>query len=222
MQDEERRRIARELHDSTSQKLAGLKIALGLIRRPVTKVAPRLAGSLEECLALAEECIREIRTFAQLLHPPVLDEFGLQAALQAYIGGIKRRSELNLTLRFDPALEQVAVPKVTELALFRIVQESLTNMRLHSQSKSGRVEVQLATARDQIVLTIVDRGRGLPKNVRTAIRAGTVSSCGMGIAGMQERAKQVRGHFEITSDPKKGTQINVTFPIKPQSRAVHA
>jgi PAS domain S-box-containing protein len=212
LQDEERRRIARELHDSTAQKLVALKIGLGSVKRPVLRVAPRLADSLDECLTLAEECIRELRTFAQLLHPPVLDEFGLSTALRAYIGSIRRRSGLNLMLRLDRTLEGAALPKAIELALFRIVQEALTNIRLHSHSKSGRIHVHLAPKHDQVSLTVVDNGCGLPRKVLHAIRTGTVSSCGVGIAGMHERAKQLRGHFEITSS-RRGTRIHVILPL---------
>jgi PAS domain S-box-containing protein len=220
LQDEERRRVARELHDSTAQKLAALKMGLGSAKRPILRVAPKLAESLNECLTLAEECIQELRTFAQLLHPPVLDEFGLYTALRAYIGSLRRRSELNLTLRVDAALERAALPKATELALFRIVQEALTNMRLHSRSKSGRIHVHLAPKCNEVVLTIADTGRGLPRKVINAIRTGAVSSCGVGIAGMLERAKQLGGQFEVTSS-KRGTQISVMLPLTPNQPLPH-
>jgi signal transduction histidine kinase len=155
-QDEERRRIARELHDSTAQQLTGIRMNLGTIKRALTNADPKTLRAVKECQQLAEQCAREIRTLSYLLHPPLLEEFGLAMALQSYIEGLGKRSELEIHLDVDGALAELRFSRELETSLFRIVQESLNNIIRHSGSATAAVRLKHSDG--EIRLQISDHG----------------------------------------------------------------
>ena len=204
-QDEERRRVARGLHDTTAQQLAALLMALHAL--------DELAGAghsperelLAESLALAQQCSDGVRTLAYLLHPPVLDEMGLAGAVRDFADGLARRSRLRVDLELAPDLPQL--PRAHELALFRMLQESLANVTRHSGSKTA--SVRLVREADRVLLEIKDTGRGIPPETLAAS-----GRAGVGIAGMRERARQLGGSLELESTPR-GTTVRATVPFPP-------
>jgi PAS domain S-box-containing protein len=206
-QDEERRRIARELHDSTAQSLAALGMDLVLVKKAASTLGPKARRSLDEGLALAEQCTREIRTLAYLLHPPTLDDVGLASAIRWYVKGFIERSRIPVELTLSEHLPRLASD--AETALFRVVQESLTNIHRHSGSQTASIRV----THDQagITLRVRDRGRGLPRIVRRS-PDGPLAGLGVGLAGMSERVRQLGGWLEIDSS-RRGTTVKVTMPI---------
>jgi signal transduction histidine kinase len=196
-QDEERRRIARDLHDSTGQNLIAATLLLGRIEDVVPAAAKPILGQLEETL---QQSIREVRTVSYLLHPPLLDEVGLGPALRCYVDGYSERSGLAVDLDVAPDVNRL--PPDTELAVFRIVQEALTNVSRHSRSPTARIRLARETASDgsNIVLTIEDAGRGMPaiSNARALI-GRKLGARGVGLASMRERLHQLGGSLEIES-----------------------
>jgi two-component system NarL family sensor kinase len=157
---------------------------------------------------LAEQCLREVRTLSYLLHPPFLDELGLASALQWYIEGFAQRSGIGMTLEVSPELGRL--PSDIELALFRIVQESLSN--LHQHSGSPVASIRLLRGPSQVVLTITDEGHGIRPEVLEKMQTSG-SPIGVGIAGMHERVRQLGGQLEIHSD-HQGTTLRVTLPVE--------
>lgn len=145
MEDEERRRLARELHDSTAQLLAALSMNLAVVNESAEVLMPRTQGALAESVTLADQCLREIRTVSYLLHPPDLDELGLQFALPRYVHGFGQRSGINVELKVSPDLGRL--PQVVETAIFRVVQESLTNVHRHSASSTASIRLIRAPRR---------------------------------------------------------------------------
>jgi len=208
LQDEERRRIARELHDSTAQSLSALSMSLSKVRDLASDLNARGRAHLSESLELAEKSSREIRTLSYLLHPPLLDELGLASALQWFIDGYTQRTGIDVDLELPP--EVVRLPGDIELALYRVVQEGLTNIHLHSGSKEA--QICLKCLPDQVVLTVADQGRGLPPNLlqRGGQRGAKV---GVGISGMRERIRQLGGQFEIDTGGK-GTTLRAIVPFE--------
>ncbi|MGA9143467.1 MAG: PAS domain S-box protein [Candidatus Acidiferrales bacterium] len=207
LQDDERRRIARELHDTTGQSLAALSMYLGVVSESQTGLSRVARKALWEGLSLAEQCAREIRTVSYLLHPPLLDELGLVSALRWYVKGFSERSGIRVTLRISPELQRLS--RQVETTLFRIVQESLTNIHRHSRSDEAAIHIDLVD--DGVRLEIRDKGLGIPKRVLNSDNART-SKLGVGIPGMRERTMQLGGQLEITSS-SSGTIIRVTLPI---------
>ncbi len=198
LQDEERRRIAHELHDTTGQNLSALSISLSaILSNP--RIDPRTRQALNESLALADSCIREIRTMSYLLHPPLLDELGLVSAIRAYSEGYSQRTGIPLELLLP--LYMPRLPQAVETALFRIMQEGLTNVHRHAGSQKGTLGLKYES--DQVELELVDYGRGLPP---------AASRIGVGIAGMRERAHQLGGRLTIASG-ETGTTLRVVLPI---------
>jgi PAS domain S-box-containing protein len=208
LQDEERRRIARELHDTTAQSLAALAINLSVVRDSAPDLSPRARTCLSESLELAEECSREIRTLSYLLHPPLLDEAGLGSALRWFVDGYTQRTGIHVDLEMPPQFSRLAGD--VELALYRVVQEGLTNIHLHSGSK--KAHVCLKCRPDQAELTVADEGRGMPPGLleRGGQRGGKL---GVGIPGMRERIRQLGGQFEIVSG-SKGTTLTAIVPLR--------
>jgi PAS domain S-box-containing protein len=198
LEDEERRRLARELHDTTSQSLAALCMNLSVVSKSAGVLNPRAQAAIAESAALADQCLREIRTISYLLHPPELDELGLQYALSRYIEGFIQRSGIRVEIEVPPDLGRL--PRLIETTVFRIVQESLTNIHRHSGSDTARV--RLAKDPSNLVLEVEDAGYG--------IRADAPS--GVGIASMRERLQQVNGRLETISRPG-GTVIKATIPL---------
>ncbi|MCX6895765.1 MAG: PAS domain S-box protein [Verrucomicrobia bacterium] len=209
-QDEERRRIARELHDTTAQELAALNMNLARLRRADLGSRDKFDTILQESIALAEKSAQKVRTLSYLLHPPELDTLGLPGAIREYAAGLARRSGVRVDVTTAPDLGRL--PREMEIALFRIVQEGLGNILRHAASETA--QIQLRRPDHRIVLEIQDQGRGIPAETLAKIqqRRGT----GVGLAGMRERLHQLGGHFELQSSPA-GTTIRATvpFPVKP-------
>jgi PAS domain S-box-containing protein len=208
LQDEERRRIARELHDTTAQSLAALAMNLSVVKDSAPDLSPRANACLAESLELAEECSREIRTLSYLLHPPLLDEAGLASAMRWFVDGYTQRTGIHVELEVPP--ESTRLPGDIELALYRVVQEGLTNIRLHSGST--KAHIRLKCRRDQAVLTVADEGRGIPSGLlERGGRRG--AKLGVGIPGMRERIRQLGGQFEIVTG-SKGTTLTASVPLR--------
>ncbi len=209
--DDERRRIARDLHDSTGQDLASLLITLGRAEHRGAQLPPELVEMLSESLLLAKKISGEIRTLSCLLHPPLLDVCGLGVAIEAYANELNRRHELEVELEISPEL-----PRLTddaEVALFRIVQTSLTNVHLHSGTKRAKIKVDYDA--EALTLTVSDHGRGMPAGVLDQFLRGEAT--GVGIAGMRERAAALGGRLEIEAletGPRQGTALKVTIPSR--------
>ena len=207
LQDDERRRIARELHDTTGQSLAALCMYLSVVSECQTGLSKVARKALWEGLSLAEQCAREIRTVSYLLHPPLLDELGLVSALRWYVKGFSRRSGVGVTLRTPPKLQGFS--RDVDTTLFRIVQESLTNIHRHSRSNSAAIHIDLVG--NTVRMEIRDAGRGIPKRVLQSEHPAT-PKLGVGIPGMRERTMQLGGRMEISSS-SSGTTIRVILPI---------
>lgn len=205
-QDEERRRIARELHDTTAQNLAALRMnLLRLERAPAVAADPVIRESIEESAALAIGVIEEIRTLSYLLHPPMIEQAGLLPSLRWYAEGFQERTGIAVTIKLPDELERL--PLATETAAFRIVQEALTNIQRHSGSSTA--EIRLEKQPGAFELEIRDAGRGLPaaRNDEQMLAAA-----GVGIAGMRERVRELGGSMRVLSD-ERGTSIVVRFPL---------
>ena len=203
VQDEERRRIARELHETTAQDLAALKMNLGLLERLAPQAAERRREVLDESAALVQRALTDVRTISYLLHPPLLDEAGLASAMRWYVEGFARRSGIHVELELPDDILRLAEDR--ETALFRIVQESLINIHRHADSPVARV--RLRHGADRVVLEIEDEGRGIP----VADSAMAQSSLGVGIAGMRERMEQLGGRLELASTDR-GTTVRAILP----------
>jgi signal transduction histidine kinase len=201
LQDEEQRRIGRELHDSTVQTLSMLAVDLEQALRGDRSKAQRL---LEESAELVEQVTAEVRT---LLHPPILDELGLEDALPWYAAGFSRRS--GIQVKVDIPQDLGRFPRELELTLFRIVQEALTNIHRHSGSSTAQITVFKDA--DRVTLQMTDHGSGIRPEALEAIRKAR-AGVGVGIAGMRERVRQLGGQFEIGAD-SNGTLISVVLPI---------
>jgi PAS domain S-box-containing protein len=209
IQDEERRRIARELHDGTAQNLAGLVMNLSLLlNSPAAPGDPSWQRTVSDSLSLAEQCSREVRNMSYLLHPPLLDDLGLASALRSYVAGFSQRTRIRIDMDIPSDLGRLA-PEV-ETALFRIVQEGLANVHRHSGSR--RAAVQLYLTESEVRLDIEDDGIGTVFESRSNVSAGF----GVGIPGMRERAQQLGGRMEIDSG-SEGTRITVNLPHGRQS-----
>ena len=204
LQDQERRRIAREIHDSLGQYLAALKITLGMMANPAFA---KKAELLSECSELVQRCISETRTLSHLLHPPLLDEAGFASAASWFVNGFSQRSGIPVTLDLPPDLPRL--PNAVEIALFRVLQESLTNVHRHSESKSA--EIYLKTSAGCVTLEVRDHGRGIAAQRLQQMQIyGTHS--GVGLAGMRERVRELGGEFEIHST-RAGTVIRASIPL---------
>jgi signal transduction histidine kinase/PAS domain-containing protein len=212
-QDEERRRIARELHDGAGQLLAalGMEVAtLGMERDQLSSSAGSALSSIE---SLVEQMVQDVRTMSHLLYPPLLDEVGLQSALQEYVTGFAQRSGIQVSLDLPAVLERL--DREYELSLFRIVQECLTNIHRHSDSKTA--QIRIVRDGDMLTLEVQDEGRGMAPEKLSEIQS---RGFGVGIRGMRERVHQFSGTMNIKSDGS-GTQISVAIPI-PKSRSSKA
>ncbi|HST09629.1 MAG TPA: PAS domain S-box protein [Terriglobales bacterium] len=209
VQDEERRHIARELHDSAGQVLAVLGINVGQLAQ---KVRQELKPAVEEIQSLVQQLTRELRTMSYLLHPPLLDEVGLSAALNWYVQGLVDRSHIDIRLSLSEDLGRL--PPDLELILFRLVQECLTNVHRHSGSKSAAI--RLMREGDKVFLEVQDQGQGISPQRLVEIQT---HASGVGIQGMRERVRQFHGEMNIESD-ETGTRISVTVPVKASKTAI--
>jgi PAS domain S-box-containing protein len=206
LQDEERRRIARDLHDSTGQDLVALATTLSQLHDAIPSSSRNLRKRASECLALTDQCIREVRTLSYLLYPPMLDEAGLEDAFRYYVKGFAERTGIEVELEISPRLGRMK-PGV-ELALFRVVQEGLTNIQRHSGSLQAKIRIE--RERGKITLEISDKGSGIPGNLRRQ-NGKLFSGLGVGIPSMHERVKLIGGQLDIESS-SSGTTVRVTVP----------
>jgi signal transduction histidine kinase len=201
LQDEERRKFSRELHDSLGQYLVALKMNLGQI-----EVSGPQAKLIAEALQLTDEALSEARTLSYLLHPPILDEAGFASASQWFIEGFSRRSGINVEI--DLPKNAVRLPNDVELTLFRVLQEALTNVHKHSKSKQAHVSVSYGSG--YVTLMISDAGKGIPTEQLSRLREDG-NQAGVGLSGMRERVQELGGNLKIES--RKGTKLIVTIPI---------
>ena len=207
-QELERRRIGRDLHDSVGQYLVGLKMKLDAAKSAAHRAHQDNVGHLTECSQLAEEAIKEVRTISYLLYPPMLEELGLKSAIPWYLEGFTRRSGIQTSFEVSPEFGRVR--QDVELALFRVLQEGLTNVHRHSDSATAKV--QLLGKGKRVILKIIDEGKGIhPKNWDATAPDG-MRAFGVGLRGMTERLRQLGGTLELSSKPG-GTTVTAAIPV---------
>ena len=205
VQDDERRRIARDLHDSTGQALTALNLELAGIERELTVRNPQIARRLASSIENARQISDELRTISYLLHPPLLDELGLGSALRWYVDGFGKRSGIAIHLHLSG--EGRLAPEM-ETTLFRVVQECLIN--IHRHSGSATASIRLLHSDGQIVLEVEDEGRGISAEGLSDIASG--ATLGVGLRGMRERIKDFGGELEILSSGR-GTKVKAIIPF---------
>ncbi len=209
-QDEERRRIARELHDSVGQNLAALIMNLNTVGTDIERLG-QIGKVVSDSVTLAKEMNQEVRTVSYLLHPPLLDETGLSSALRWYVEGFSERSKIKVELELPEDFGRLS--EDTEIAIFRTVQECLTNVHRYSGSAVARIE--LGRSASEIRLKVQDRGSGISaERLHEITEAGTP---GVGIRGMRERMRQLGGNLEIRSD-EHGTTVEARLPLAISSK----
>ncbi len=206
-QDEERRRIARELHDSAGQLLAALNMNLMPLEPKILQFNADLGKSVTDSIFLVNELSRQLRTMSHLLHPPLLDEAGLESALAWYADGFAERSKIKVDFAYDRAVGRL--PLEMETAIFRLVQECLTNIHRHSGSSSAGIRIRRDVPAHSILIEVSDQGKGISGG---AIRISGPAKPGIGIQGMRERVRQLGGKIEIRSGDA-GTTIVADFPL---------
>jgi signal transduction histidine kinase len=211
VQDEERRKLARDLHDSTGQTLVALKMSVSFLQENCER-DPSTLAMVSDVSKLADQAIDEIRTMSYLLHPPLLDEVGFRCAAEWYVEGFAKRSGINVSLTLTTDRERL--PIMMEIALFRVLQESLTNVHRHSGASQVSVcfQRQSATA----ILEIRDFGRGIPADRLARLREASAQT-GVGLAGMRERLNELKGNLEIESD-RRGTILRAIVPVPATAR----
>jgi signal transduction histidine kinase len=209
-QDEERRRIARDLHDSLGQYLASAKMSVEALKR--SDATAKESRNLQQAVDTLEKCLTEARTISHLLHPPLLDEVGFSSAAKWYIEGFSERSGIRANMNIMDVSERL--PSTLELALFRILQESLANVHRHSHSMS--VDIQLKFSAKDLILEVRDHGQGMPSELLERVKSKNRLGGGVGLSSMSGRIRELGGIFEIESD-KSGTLIRVTAPVPESS-----
>jgi PAS domain S-box-containing protein len=205
IQDEERKRIARELHDSVGQLLAAIGMNIGIVKAQSHKLDAKAARAVSDNASLVEQVSSEIRTISHLLHPPLLDLAGLASALRWYVDGFSERSHIKVDLEIPPDLGRL--PSDMEIAIFRIVQECLTNIHRHSGSATATIRVDQED--DRLIVQVEDRGKGIPAEKQRELESGRG---GVGFGGMRERVRQLGGTLEIRSQGP-GTLVSVTLNV---------
>jgi signal transduction histidine kinase len=204
-QDEERRRIARELHDGLGQDLVAIKMMLeGMFGQTPAAARPALMTDAREVL---DHAIQQVRSISHLLHPPLLDEVGLQSALQWYLEGLTKRSGIETSMDVQPQSFPRLPPEI-ETAVFRIVQEALTNVFRHSAARRGWVT--LVKNDTEVAVSVRDNGKGIPEEI-TELRP---ESIGIGIGGMRQRVKEFGGELRLRN-ASPGTLVEVVIPLRP-------
>jgi PAS domain S-box-containing protein len=214
VQDEERRRIARELHDGVGQLLSAVGMNISQILREKGKLGPAAVRAAEDMRFSIERASAEIRTVSYLLHPPMLDEIGLPTALKWYADGFAERSKIKVTVELTPDFPRLI--QDYELSLFRIAQECLTNIHRHSGSFTAFI--RLSCADGKIDLEIRDEGKGISQEVQSKLNSG--ASVGVGFRGMQERVRLIGGKLNVHPNPNgNGTSVLVTLPLNEEAFA---
>ena len=201
LQDEERRKFARELHDSVGQHLAAMKMGISMLQAKLPG-----DGILKDCLKLLDDSIAETRTISHLLHPPLLDEIGLLPAIKLFADGFAERSGIQVAVELSPDLGRLA-PKV-EISVFRIVQECLTNVYRHSGSKTAAIKIWPSEEK-MLTLQVCDQGKGIGLERRVSMALGTNN--GVGLSGMRERVRELGGTLDIQSNGS-GTTVTAVIP----------
>ena len=206
LQDEERRRLGRELHDSVGQLLVGAKMALDVL---TTEEGRRnWEEHIGECDLILEQATREVRTMSYLFHPPMLEELGLKSAVQSYLEGFRQRSGIHIDFQADEDFGRLSSDR--ELVLFRVLQESLTNVHRHSESPTAQVWLRIE---DQTaVLEVLDQGKGVPAAI-LEFSNDSIGMLGVGLRGMNERLRQLGGKLELISS-NVGTRVRATVPLQ--------
>jgi PAS domain S-box-containing protein len=207
LQDDERRRIARDLHDTTGQKVVALTLELSMIEAKLGTLPPEVNAMLQECRELADEVSTDIRTLSYVLHPPLLDEAGLSSAARWFVDGFVRRSRIKVDL--DLPHDMGRMPQELELTLFRILQESLTNVHRHANSPNAFVKIALNE--NSVTLEVKDEGH-VAKPIVVSSTEKNIELLGVGVRGMQERVRQLGGRLELRSG-SKGTIMRATLPL---------
>jgi signal transduction histidine kinase len=210
MQDEERRRVARELHDGLGQELTAAKMIVdGILLQDVPPAANKLAAA--DASGLIDRAIQQVRSISHLLHPPLLDEVGLLSALRWFLEGLTKRSGIETFLDVQPP-EFPRLPSELETAAFRIIQEALNNVFRHSGAKNGWIALQQRDG--QLTVTIRDDGKGIEDNIKEF----RIESIGMGIGGMRQRVKEFGGELRL-DNANPGTLVQVIIPTKHYSKS---
>jgi two-component system NarL family sensor kinase len=204
LQDEERRRIARDLHDSAGQTLTVLGMNLGQLEQLAESGNGQFTEKLQEAQELLQRVTQEIRTTSYLLHPPLLDESGIAAALRWYVDGLNQRTPLKIDLSISE--DFIRLPRETELAMFRIVQESLSNVLRHSGSDVAKIRIRRLDNR--VTLEVEDQGRGIAAEKLADINEG---GSGVGVRGMRDRVRHLNGEMKLEATDS-GTTVSISLP----------
>ena len=205
-QDEERRHIGQELHDGLGQNLAGLKLSMYFLKETVSTATESVKEHYAECLDITEDAITQVRTLSHLMYPPLLEQTGLESTIPWYVRGFEQRSGIKATIEMPEHLQRL--PRELELTIFRILQESLTNLHRHSGSQNAQVLLKITN--EAIILQVKDTGKGIGQR-----------PAGVGLRSMQERAKQLAGQLEISSG-SEGTTVTAILPFREHSASVGA
>ena len=216
LQDEERRHLARDLHDSAGQYLAGIQMNLSALLRPNSGVEGTARARVSDSMEMAKLCTSEIRTISYLLHPPLLDESGLRSAISWYVEGFAERSGIRVDLQIPEDFGRL--PSETETALFRVVQQSLANIHRHSGSAVAIIRIEIDD--HAVSVEIRDEGHGFSPEVLTGFHSGT-RLLGVGMAGMRERIREMGGRFDVRSS-SSGASIHVRLQLSPKTLAADA
>lgn len=206
LQDEERRRIARDLHDTTGQTLAAIKMTLASLQQAGAD-APDVLRLVEDLNALADEASREIRTTSYLLHPPLLDELGIASAARWFVDGFAKRSGIQVHCDIPQEMQRLSWD--CELMLFRVLQECLTNVHRYAEASAAVVRLQLE--KDQLLFEVNDNGRGIPEDRWQQVDRSN-GKAGGGISGMRERVHELGGQLRIQSCAR-GTTVSVSISL---------
>jgi PAS domain S-box-containing protein len=210
-QDEERKRIGRDLHDSLGQYLVVLKMKLeSLVSAGGKKANEAATQDLEQCIRLTEDCIKEVRTMSYLLYPPMLEEMGLKSAILWYLDGFSARSGIGATFEVQAGFDRL--PRESELALFRVLQESLTNVHRHSGSPTAHVRLSMKDGFG--ILEVEDKGKGISPQLLEQSGEDWMGALGVGLRGMNERMRQLGGRIELVSNAS-GTAVSAIVPAAP-------
>ena len=213
-QDEERRRIGRELHDSVAQYLSMLKMHLEELDFSPSRKSSQIAAQVSECVRLSEDALREVRTVSHLLYPPTLEDMGLKAAVPWYLDGFSRRSNIYTRLEMDADFPRLNSD--IEMALFRVLQECLNNVHRHSGSSKAFIRLYMHDG--GVHLEIRDEGRGIPAELLEESSKDWLGAQGVGLRGMRERMRQLGGDLSIKSD-HHGTEVHATVPAEMRAAA---
>lgn len=212
MRDEERRRLARELHDSVGQLLAAITMNLDLIGRESNKLSSQSVQALADNGSMVREVMQSIRTISHLLHPPLLDEAGLPSALQWYVDEFSKRSGIRVDLDCEDSTDRL--PSEMETAIFRIIQECLGNVHRHSESQTASIRLEISG--DRAFLEVRDEGKGIPDNMQEELKSK--GHMGVGLRGIRERIAQFGGELQIDSG-STGTVVTAVIPCTPIASA---